>query len=273
MVILCVQVIYGLSEQNADLTGWNHLSVTFGKFNDLPITEADAKQKGWKLMSDDCAEKPTVTSPFRGKRYMLEEERATILIFDVHGLIAGMQMAYKTELKKKGKYRKFAGVIKTVHEKHGTFYYLTAYFTDPTKICDAKVQRAKGIIGDKLVFLAGDNKYVEAPLLSKDAKGTSWVLGRCFIGMGTHYWYDISSDMDCDDLFPAFLMYNKGKLSGWGWATDVDVKSKRVEHPSSMLIWLFFKKETLPKCLPQLDSRSTQHVYFTKVGMFTHLCF
>jgi len=270
LVIICLQVISVSSKQCADSTGWNHLSVTFTKFNTLPITEADAKEKGWTLVSDDCADP---ASTFHGKRYMLEGEHATILIFDVHGLIAGMQMAYKTELKKKGKYRKYAGVMQEVHEARGKFYYLTAYFTDPKKICDTKIQRAKGIIGDKLVFLAGKDKYVEAPLLSKDAAGTKWVLGRCFIGMGTHYWYDISSDMNCDDLFPAFLMYNKGKLSGWGFATDVQVTSSRVEHPSSMLIWLFFKKDSLPKCLPKLDSRSTQHVYFTKVGMFTHLCF
>jgi len=182
-----------------------------------------------------------------------------------------MQMAYKTELKKKGKYGKYAGVRQEVHETGGNFYYLTAYFTDPKKICDTKIHRSEDI-GDKLVFLAGKEKYVEAPLLSKDAGGTKWILGSCYYAMGTHYWYDISSDMDCDDIFPVFLLYNKGKLTGWGWATDVHVKSSRVEHPSSKLIWLFFKKETFPKCVPQIDFHSTQHVYFTKVGRYTHRC-
>jgi len=267
LVILCLQVICGLSERKADLTGWNHLSVTFPLFSGLPLTEADAKQKGWTLIADDCTEQPSGTTPFLGKRYMLEGERATILIFDVHGLIAGMQMAYKTELKKKGKYNKYAGAKKKVHEKDGTFYYLTAYFTEPKKICDAKVQRTRGIIGDKLVFLAGNDKYIEAPLLRRDTTGTHWVLGRRSRGMGTHYWYDISSDIDCDDFFPAFLLYNNGKLTGWGWAIDVHITSSRVEHPPARYIHLFFKEETLPKCFPLLESRSTQHVYFTKVRM------
>jgi len=81
MVIISLHVIYGLSKENADLTGWNRLSVTFPKFNGLPITEADAKQKGWALVSNDCADP---ASTFHGKRYMLKNDHSTVLVFDVH---------------------------------------------------------------------------------------------------------------------------------------------------------------------------------------------
>ena len=33
-----------------------------------------------------------------------------------------------------------------------------------------------------------------------------------------HYWYDNRLDANCDLFFPTFLLYNKGKLTGLGWA-------------------------------------------------------
>lgn len=36
---------------------------------------------------------------------------------------------------------------------------------------------------------------------------------------GVHYWLGNWAGVDCAKFFPAFLMYNKGKLTGFGWAT------------------------------------------------------
>ena len=38
--------------------------------------------------------------------------------------------------------------------------------------------------------------------------------------------------MSCNNSFPVFLLYNWGKLTGFGWAMIADVTSNRVEHPS-----------------------------------------
>ena len=47
-----------------------------------------------------------------------------------------------------------------------------------------------------------------------------------------HYWYDNRLDTDCDLFFPAFLMYNKGKLTGFGWDTVGKYEfTKRTEFP------------------------------------------
>ena len=50
--------------------------------------------------------------------------------------------------------------------------------------------------------------------------------------LGQHYWYNISTNMKCEDFFPVFLLYNSGKLTGFGWAVEADIKSSRVEHPT-----------------------------------------
>jgi len=48
-----------------------------------------------------------------------------------------------------------------------------------------------------------------------------------------HYWYDISKDMSCDDTFPVFLLYNGGRLNGFGWAFNPDIKGTSwFEHPT-----------------------------------------
>jgi hypothetical protein len=42
--------------------------------------------------------------------------------------------------------------------------------------------------------------------------------------------------MNCEDFFPAFLLYNGGKLNAFGWATMGDFKSNRYEHPPSFAL-------------------------------------
>jgi len=247
---------------------WDHLSVTTRKYSPLPTEEDEAKTQQWKLIADSCTDTSDV---FHGRRYMLGDEHATILIFDVKGRIAGMQMAFKAG-NKKYETGKYGGAYQLVEVNNATkYYFMTAYFTDPNKVCSEDTKRNGGVIGEKLIFLIGKDKYVEGPLNMEGTKGSKWTLGKCFPRMGTHYWYDISRNMDCGDIFPFFLMYDKKKLTGWGYAFKGWVDSPRVEHPPSWLLWAFFKKESLPQCLKS-GSRTTQHVYMTKVAWLTHLC-
>jgi len=243
---------------------WDQISVTFRKYSPLPMHEYEAVAKGWKLIADNCKDTST---PFKGRRYMLGTEHATIPIYDINGRLAGLQMAFKTSLKK-GSYGRYVNAMKVVKEAGGDYYYMTSYFTDAKNICDKSAKKEQ-----KLVFLLDTDKYIEVPSLEKDIVATKWVKGKCFVGMGQHYWYDISQDLSCDDLFPAFLLYNtKGQLFGWGFVSDANVPGKRVEHPPSWILGYFFDKKTEPKCLRKLDHRSTQHVYMTPVGWTSHLC-
>ncbi|KAK3750449.1 hypothetical protein QZH41_008468 [Actinostola sp. cb2023] len=80
--------------------------------------------------------------------------------------------------------------------------------------------------------------------------------------VGQHYWYKISRDMDCDDFFPVFLLYNRGRLNGFGWNTIGYINSTRCEHPTPKVLSRFFHKETQPQCLNTAGPLSTQHLYF-----------
>jgi charged multivesicular body protein 7 len=134
-------------------------------------------------------------------------------------------------------------------------YILTAYFVDPKTICqsnrDIKTFK-QGDIGTGLWLQNGTDPIRDSfssPMEQSDVNKTKWVQGSCFPSMGkrfsleehkfkikfclgVHHWYDNRLDSDCDTYFPAFLMYNKGKLTGFGWATiGLYEYTKRTEFP------------------------------------------
>jgi hypothetical protein len=81
--------------------------------------------------------------------------------------------------------------------------------------------------------------------------------------MGNHYWYNISSTMDCDYFYPVFLMYNSGTLNAFGPDIGAMVNSPRWEHPTGTELSWFFNSETVPQCLAKQPALSTMHVYMS----------
>jgi hypothetical protein len=63
------------------------------------------------------------------------------------------------------------------------------------------------------------------------------------IYLGIHYWYDNRLDANCDTFFPVFLLYNKGKLTGFGWVAFGKFEyTKRTEFPPLAAITVSLKK-------------------------------
>ena len=85
--------------------------------------------------------------------------------------------------------------------------------------------------------------------------------------MGTHYWRDMTVDMDCDDTYPIFLLYNGGALDAWGIALAHSdrpyLSSYRWEHPGGSELNYFFQSGEIPTCLPDAGTLSTQHIFLT----------
>ena len=243
---------------------WDRLSVTFRKFDAMPLNETAAECLGWLMFKNDCA--TNNDNGFVGKRYALSGDKATVLIYDMSGNIAGIQMGHVADDKYLSKPRKHGGAM----VKDNGYMYVTAYFIDPNRICNKHLTRRPGNIGDRLLFLTGPQEYLTVPIEEENIKMTEWVVGQCFRGMGQHYWYGIKKDMKCEDGFPAFVMYTNGLLHGFGFSTDWDMDSSRVEHPTAYVLNFFFRPETLPDCLKEATrTRTTQHVFFTKDASVT----
>ncbi|KAL9955112.1 hypothetical protein ACROYT_G036396 [Oculina patagonica] len=238
--------------EKPDSPEWHDLRVTWMKFNKLPKDENSAKADGWTLTKSCDA-----SNYFAGNRYVLKGDSAVMLLFDSNGKIAGIQ---------NGLPKSAPGVLnlKAPWISEGDMYVITAYFTDPRNICGGS-RPSSDYIGDQLLMQTGTQytSTMSIPFKQEDLAGTKWVRGGCLPTMGRHYWYNISPDMNCDDYFPMFLLYNKDRLNGFGWVAQGNAGSKRYEHPPpKKLDFGFFLKGTKPKCLPNIPSLSTQHIYF-----------
>lgn len=245
--------------QKTDTPDWDQLSVTWGPlpwkyFNKLPMDVENAKADGWTLTRSCDA-----SNYFAGNRYVLKGDTAVMLLFDSNGKIAGIQ---------NGLPKSAPGVqaLKLPWISEGNMYVITAYFTNPRNICGGS-RPSSEYIGDKLLLQTGNqpSDTMSIPFKQEDLAGTKWVRGGCFPSMGRHYWYDISADMNCDDFYPMFLLYNSDRLTGFGWVAQGNAASSRYEHPPPKKLGLgFFLSDTKPKCIAEIPSLSTQHVYLEK---------
>jgi len=245
---------------------WDGLSVTFGPnplssdyFSDLPRHEADAKAAGWTKISD-C----DTNGKFRGVRYVHNNDYAVVLLFDVNGNIAGQQAGI-ADLPTSYTYPPTKQRGQMFHEDNGRFF-LTAYYTDPSTICTTgrtKAQFDAEGTGNGLWLQNSTNpeQSTQIPSREQDVRGTKWTHGKCFPAMGVHYWFDTSTNMDCNDFQPVFLLYNEGILNAFGWAMGLGQTSKRYEHPTPSVFSGFM--DPVPKCLSDYPALSTMHIYMT----------
>jgi len=245
------------------------LSVTWGKlgvptnqklFDALPLTKEEAEEAGFKAINTECS-----GANFVGYRYYLNNDPSVILIYNQVGLVSGFQTAYKiSDMDKfpdaKSTYAKKIYVEETIDGvKVKT---VTAYFRDPAKMCSNVPSSAL-----ELNFQNGtaptDVKKV-APAEEDIEK--VWTEGRCLSSMGMHYWYNAPADMDCDELSPPFVLYDRGVISGFGFATYGNFTSLRYEHIPVQFLGAVFKE--VPKCLPEKFGKnqggSTVHVFFNQ---------
>lgn len=273
MVSLEVFVLVSLvAAGNAFLFGdpdWNNLRVTwspnpFGTygFNAMPRTVDDAKAQGF-VLETGCG-----AHGIAGQRYVKGRDYALVLLYDRNGYIAGIQIGVPKN--------ESAGFPPTKQVNHpfvpiGNMYFLTAYFTDPATICSngrtSQQFTAEGT-GNSLYIQNGTDPVADSlkmPMTPTDADKTRWTRGYCFVTMGLHYWYDVSTDMSCDDFFPVFLLYNHGKLNAFGWAIGTAMSSPHMEHPTSDVIKQFV--QPVPTCLVQKPHLSTMHIYMTNLPL------
>merc|ERR1711936_161251 len=244
---------------------WDGLKTTWGSnpfsseyFVAMPRTTKDAVSQGFHKISD-C----DTTAQWRGNRYVKGTDYAVILLFDVNGYIAGIQTSF-VDKQPNGFPEDFR---RPPFVKDGDRVTISAYFVDPSIICTkgrtAAEFSSQGTGTNLYLQKTGVPEEAELqPLQESDIGSTKWTKGKCFPAMGQHCWYNLSEDMSCDDFFPAFLLYNSGKLNAFGWALNTNLQSsKRFEHPPSSQFSPFMNPP--PKCLYTAGTVSTMHIYLT----------
>lgn len=249
-----------------DNTEWNDLKVTWGYnpleqriFESMPKTESEAQSKGW-IKEKSCGQ-------INGNRYILDNDRSVLLVYNALGKIAGIA----TSIPKGLPFNMPSSDVKKLFTDEGDYYTLTGYFTDPDTVCSKTAANGDHLIGDRLVF-KGDNFKLDAPM-SESKVGNLWTKGKCFYTMGVHYWTTmdatpVDKNTSRDQFVPIFLLYNRGRLTGFGWALNADLDSSRYEHPEPSANDLFF--QSTPKYMKdstQIGKQSTLHIYFDNMPL------
>ncbi|KAK3609730.1 hypothetical protein CHS0354_011422 [Potamilus streckersoni] len=257
---------------------WNNLRVTWGKnplshtnFASMPRTEENAIQKGF-VMKSNC----NASRNFAGKRYWKDNDPSVMLLYDVNGYIAGIQIGITKDMKTgSGENYPFERQVNAPFVDDGDFYVITAYFIDPAIVCTigrTQSEFSSQGTGEYLRIQNGTHPtdVITVPTRENEVENTGWTQGKCFPSMGVHYWNNLHVDMPCNELFPVFLLYNKGNLNAFGWALQTNVPgTQRLEHPPPSSYSLFMK--TVPSCLYRQGTLTTLHMYLT-TNYFLNLC-
>jgi len=190
-------------------------------------------------------------------------------MFDKQGRLAGIEVGVPYIPSEPMKSRYFS----QSSANGNTHWALIAYLVEPTSICGGN--RTSNVFGDR-VWWKSNTGYLKLPLtLTEVRQDVKWKLGTCILGMGLHYWYDISNGMNCNDFTPFFVMYNNQQLTTFavGFGTDnlINSPDSRFEHAPKFVIRANFRPETLPQCLMEDKTKvSTMHFFFTSV--FSNRC-
>ncbi|GFR79248.1 hypothetical protein ElyMa_005868900 [Elysia marginata] len=250
---------------------WDDLRVTWGpnvltKYKPQPRTQQDAVNHGFRLVGSTTCDG---TGVYNGFAYVKDNDYSVTLLYDKNGYIAGIQHGITKEQAEKAGYPS--------KKLQPPFVYtdgrlvLTAYFTDPSKICtEGRTQAQFNTEGTGTnLWIQTGNTPSQVTLIPRQQSAlstTKWVDGKCFITMGEHYWYNIKPDMDCDTFFPVFLLYNGGKLNAFGWAFLADLESPNYEHPSISVLGAFIQQ--VPTCISKITHPiSTMHIYLTSTPL------
>ncbi|XP_045207827.2 uncharacterized protein LOC123559791 [Mercenaria mercenaria] len=243
---------------------WNALKVTWNVYTDVPRTQGEAEFNGWVplIPGAKCNDNPK----FKGLRYIKDGDMGVIPIYGQAGYIAGIQLGFPENYTPNP--NNFPSpLLKNAEDiLDGGNYYQTAYFTNPAKICEGRTAMEFALegTGTELLLQSGPNPisdYVTIPYTQEDVNNTMWTEGQCFQTMGTHYWYNISKDMSCEEVYPMFLLYDNGELNAFGWTIPMDLGnvSRSIENPPPNFYPYVFK--VVPDCLYGLGTLSTVHIY------------
>ncbi|XP_052770808.1 uncharacterized protein LOC128210500 [Mya arenaria] len=211
------------------------VKVTFHQYHDVPRTKQDALQLGWvkKDVGADCQ-----GTYFNGERFWKDSDLAVILLYDVNGFIAGIQTAFDKNYSSNPNDYPSPQLQNHPLVEEGGNYHTTAYFIPSDKICStgrtlAEFNQQGTGTGLWVQNGTSPSSTVQIPMTIEQVRSSEWTEATCFKAMGTHFLYRMSVDMDCDDFFPMFLLYNGGVLDGFGWGYGINLQtSSRFEHPT-----------------------------------------
>jgi len=211
----------------------DRLDVTWPEFSTVPLTVAAATSSGWTQMDTNCG--------IYGIRYVYQNDLALVIMFDNNNNLAGVQVGINTQPP--------APITPPWENQNNGWWTITLFFEDPNNVCSSQQRPKMTVLGDRLTLRNGNTgEYIDMAL-NTSSLPSIWVQSPCFVTMGTHYWYNITANMNCDYFYPVGLMYTSDNLVTFLVDIGQTQSSTRWEHPTASVLELFFNADTMPQCL------------------------
>jgi charged multivesicular body protein 7 len=257
------------------LIGKNESFAPFPKTLNDTLTNSE----NWVQVGNDCSN----GGLFNGFQYVKQDDYSVALLFDVNGIIAGIQMLIKKSVVNvAGNPLNYNAVPTYQNATYAgeDYYVLTAYFVEPSTICTtgrSTSSLAQDGTGTGVWLQNGPTPadLLEMPLIRPESEDENengkWTKNGCFPAMGHHNFYSIDQyyRTNCTEMVPAFGLYNKNskQLHGFGLITVGNLTQPRFEHPPEPAIRLILTGAKTPQCVVDMANGvgvTSLHVYFTE---------
>ncbi|XP_028176480.1 uncharacterized protein LOC114364499 isoform X3 [Ostrinia furnacalis] len=250
--------------------GWSDALADTDYFFKIPRTINEAESSGWKRI-----ERPP--GPLPELRMYCPPGRAVCPLFDTAGFVAGLQIALPVDdyeslaIKPEKKFVKWnAPAVEGEPAKQ--YWTLTQFYVsqDSLKAGSGPQVENGETLQDGGVWVTGlDGKLLKIPISEAELNTTAYKRQNCVPNMGTHYYYNMTEQMKCEDLLPWFALTTNGELLGTGFMMFGKLATQKPRHwfeiPPSRSEVAEITIPYAPKCLEEWGTSYgilSLHIYY-----------
>ncbi|XP_037876291.1 uncharacterized protein LOC101741041 [Bombyx mori] len=210
--------------------GWSDALADIEYFYSIPRTIKDAENDGWRR-----TEPPP--GPILELRMYCPPGRVVCPLYDTSGFVAGLQIAIPVDefessvIKPEKKFVKWYAAP-AEGEPSRDYWTATQYYVSEESLkAGAGPQIENGAtLQDGGVWVAGpDAHLLRIPTTEAELNSTFFKKQNCIPNMGTHYYYNMTRKMDCEEMLLWFALITDSELVGTGFQTIGKLNKKNLK--------------------------------------------
>lgn len=254
--------------------GWSNALEDVEYFFKIPRTIKEAEADGWRR-----TERPP--GPLPELRMYCPPGRNVCPLYDTAGFVSGLQVGFPVEefvspvVKPEKLFVKWHAPAAD-GEPAKDFYTSTQFYVseESLKAGAGPTIENGATLQDGGVWVKGpDGHLMRIPTTEAELNSTKYKKQNCIPNMGTHYYYNMTRQMACEDFFPWFALVTQGDLIGTGFQVIGKLNNKSQKHRNWFEDFSNPEKSIqtsmplAPDCMADWMSKYgliSLHIYFTK---------
>ncbi|XP_026735060.1 uncharacterized protein LOC113498978 isoform X1 [Trichoplusia ni] len=204
--------------------GWSDALADMEYFFSIPRTISEVETEGWTR-----TERPP--GPLPELRMYCPPGRTVCPLYDTAGFVAGLMIALPVDeydsppVKPEKKFVKWSAPA-SEGEPARDYWTATQYFVSEDHVISIESLKAGAgptlesgaTLQDGGVWVAGhDKRLMRIPSTEAELNSTTFKKQNCIPNMGIHYYYNMTKDLNCEELLPWFALTTQGDLVGTGF--------------------------------------------------------